>query len=178
MNTLQCAIVLAKLDRFDHELAQRQTVARRYHDLLAQQEESRAKTPSRQEDTHSQNSLCAFASLREPIRVLPWPKPDRTSVFAQYTLRVPDRAALQARLQAAGIPTAVHYPVPLNEQPAYAYLCGPDCTPVARHMAREVMSLPMHPDLTAADQDRIVATHQQHSVMIRVHPWLTHDFAP
>ncbi len=51
------------------------------------------------------------------------------------TLRVPDRAALQARLQAAGIPTAVHYPVPLNEQPAYAHLGCPDCTPVARQMA-------------------------------------------
>jgi UDP-2-acetamido-2-deoxy-ribo-hexuluronate aminotransferase len=68
MNTLQCAIVLAKLDRFDHEVAQRQAVARCYHDLLAQQEEFRAKTPSRQEDTHSQNSLCAFASLRESFR--------------------------------------------------------------------------------------------------------------
>ena len=88
---------------------------------------------------------------------LPWPKPDRTSVFAQYTLRVPDRDALQARLQAAGIPTAVHYPVPLNEQPAYAHLCCPDCTTVARQMAREVISLPMHPDLTEADQDRIVS---------------------
>ena len=63
-----------------------------------------------------------------------------------------DRDALQARLQAAGIPTAVHYPVPLNEQPAYAHLCCPDCTPVARQIAREVMSLPMHPDLKKADQ--------------------------
>ena len=131
MDTLQCAIVLAKLDRFDQEIAQRQAVARRYHDLLGT-------------DTHVVNPL-------------PWPQPDRTSVFAQYTLRVPDRDALQARLQAAGIPTAVHYPVPLNEQPAYAHLCCPDCTPVARQMAREVMSLPMHPDLSEADQDRIVS---------------------
>ena len=76
------------------------------------------------------------------------------------TLRVPDRAALQARLQAAGIPTAVHYPVPLNEQPAYAHLGCPDCTPVARQMAREVMSLPMHPDLREVDQGRIVAELQ------------------
>ena len=157
MDTLQCAIVLAKLDRFDHEIAQRQAVARRYHDQLAHQEETRAKTPSRQADPPTQNTLCALAPLRETFQLLPWPKPDRTSVFAQYTLRVPDRAALQARLQAAGIPTAVHYPVPLNEQPAYAHLCCPDCTPVARQMAREVMSLPMHPDLTEADQDRIVS---------------------
>jgi UDP-2-acetamido-2-deoxy-ribo-hexuluronate aminotransferase len=47
--------------------------------------------------------------------------------------------------------------VPLNEQPAYGHLCCPDCTPVARQMAREVMSLPMHPDLTSVDQDHIVA---------------------
>jgi UDP-2-acetamido-2-deoxy-ribo-hexuluronate aminotransferase len=157
MDTLQCAIVLAKLDRFDHEIAQRQAVARRYHALLAPQEEPRAKPPSRQADPPTQNTLCALAPLRETFQLLPWPQPDRTSVFAQYTLRVPDRAALQARLQAAGIPTAVHYPVPLNEQPAYAHLCCPDCTPVARQMAREVMSLPMHPDLTEADQDRIVS---------------------
>ena len=157
MDTLQCAIVLAKLDRFDHEIAQRQAVARRYHDLLAHQEESRAKTPSRQADTPSQNALCALAPLREPFQLLPWPKADRTSVFAQYTLRVPDRDARQAKLHAAGIPTAVHYPVPLNEQPAYVHLCCPDCTPVAQQLAREVMSLPMHPDLSEADQDRIVA---------------------
>ena len=158
MDTLQCAIVLAKLDRFDQEIAQRQAVARRYHALLAHQEEPRAKTPSRQADPPTQNTLCALAPLRETFQLLPWPKPDRTSVFAQYTLRVPDRAALQARLQAAGIPTAVHYPVPLNEQPAYVHLCCPDCTPVARQMAREVISLPMHPDLTEANQNRIVAT--------------------
>ena len=44
----------------------------------------------------------------------------------------------------------------LNEQPAFAHLCCPDCTPVARQMAREVMGLPMHPDLSKADQDRIL----------------------
>ena len=157
MDTLQCAIVLAKLDRFDQEIAQRQAVARRYHALLAQPAGPRAKTPSRQADPPPQNPLCVFAPLRETFQLLPWPQPDRTSVFAQYTLRVPDRDALQARLQAAGIPTAVHYPVPLNEQPAYAHLCCPDCTPVARQIAREVISLPMHPDLTEADQDRIVS---------------------
>ncbi len=134
--------------------------ARRYHDLLAQPEGSRAKTPSRQADTPSQNALCAIAPLREPFQLLPWPKADRTSVFAQYTLRVPDRDARQAKLHAAGIPTAVHYPVPLNEQPAYVHLCCPDCTPVAQQLAREVMSLPMHPDLSEADQDRIVAALQ------------------
>ena len=131
MDTLQCAIVLAKLDRFDQEIAQRQAVARRYHALLAD---------------------------REIPKTLPWPQEDRASVFAQYTLLVQDRDALQARLHQAGIPTAVHYPVPLNEQPAYAHRCCPDCTPVARRIARQVMSLPMHADLTAADQHRITTT--------------------
>ena len=141
---------LAKLDRFDQEIAQRQTVARRYHALLT----TNTTGSTRIIETQQNIRVHPCQSVANP---LPWPQPDRTSVFAQYTLRVPDRDALQARLQAAGIPTAVHYPVPLNEQPAYAHLCCPDCTPVARQMAREVMSLPMHPDLTEADQDRIVS---------------------
>ncbi|WP_338115189.1 DegT/DnrJ/EryC1/StrS family aminotransferase [Thiocapsa imhoffii] len=91
---------------------------------------------------------------------LPWPKEDRTSVFAQYTLLVEDREALQARLKDAGIPTAVHYPIPLNEQPAYAHLCCPDCTPVAAQIARQVMSLPMGPYLSAIEQDKIVCARQ------------------
>jgi UDP-2-acetamido-2-deoxy-ribo-hexuluronate aminotransferase len=138
MDTLQCAVVLAKLDRFDREITQRQAVARRYHALLAP--EARGQTPTEN----------AFS-------VLPWPRDDRTSVFAQYTILVQDRDALQARLHAAGIPTAVHYPVPLNAQPAYAHLCCPDCTPVAGAIACQVMSLPMHPDLTEHDQQRIAA---------------------
>jgi len=60
------------------------------------------------------------------------------------------------RLQEAGIPTAVHYPKPLNEQPAYAHLCCPDCTPVAQQFSENVISLPMHPRLTTADQDRVI----------------------
>jgi len=70
---------------------------------------------------------------------------------------VQDRERLQAKLKDQGIPTAVHYPVPLNEQPAYRHLCCPDCTPVAQQIAREVMSLPMHPDLSEAEQQRIAA---------------------
>ena len=66
--------------------------------------------------------------------------------------------SLQEHLKAGGIPTAVHYPVPLNEQPAYEHLCCPDCTPVAQQIAKQVMSLPMSPDLQAEDQDKIVST--------------------
>jgi len=175
MDTLQCAIVLAKLDCFDHEIAQRQVVARRYHDLLANQEETRAKAQSRKEENvidpiTEQKSFSVFASLRATLALLPWPRPERTSVFAQYSILVQDRDALQARLHAAGIPTAVHYPVPLNAQPAYAHRCCPDCTPVAQAIARQVMSLPMHPDLSEADQQRIVTTLMQSEALCHPGP--------
>ena len=74
---------------------------------------------------------------------------------AQYTVFVPDRDALQKRLSEAGVPSAMNYPIPLNEQPTYKDLCCPDCTPVVQQMAKQVMSLPMSPDLSAEDQDRI-----------------------
>lgn len=149
MDTLQCAVVLAKLDRFDGEIAQRQAVARRYQELLATDEHGLTRIKENQENIR----VHPCQSVANP---LPWPKVDRTSVFAQYTILVEDREALQARFTATGIPTAVHYPIPLNEQPAYAHLCCPDCTPVARNIARQVMSLPMHPDLSETDQQRIV----------------------
>jgi UDP-2-acetamido-2-deoxy-ribo-hexuluronate aminotransferase len=68
---------------------------------------------------------------------------------------VRDREAVRARLSAAGIPTAVHYPLPANEQPAYR-AADTASTPVAAWLARHVMSLPMGPDLAVADQDRVV----------------------
>ena len=83
-------------------------------------------------------------------------RPDRTSVFAQYTLFIDDRDECQKRMAEADVPTAVHYPIPLNEQPAYRDLCCPDCTPVASAVARRVISLPMSADLAAEDQDRVV----------------------
>ena len=141
MDTLQCAVVLAKLERFEHEIAQRQAVARRYHDLLSASSDQ-TTTPT---------------AAAQTIRLLPWPSDERTSVFAQYTLLADDRQAQQDKLNAAGIPTAVHYPIPLNQQPAYAHLCCPECTPVARRIAEQVISLPMHADLAPRDQTRIVA---------------------
>ncbi len=153
MDTLH-AVVLAKLDRFDQEIVQRQQAAGRYQELFAT--ETHGKTRKEEENENVRVFPCV--SVATTICPLPWPKADRTSVFAQYTILVQDRDALQARLDAADIPTAVHYPVPLNEQPAYAHLCCSDCTPVAQAMARQVISLPMHPDLSEADQQRIVAT--------------------
>lgn len=127
MDTLQCAIVLAKMERFGWEVAQRIAIGQRY------------------------NTLLDDAGIKRVQQ-----RPDRTSVFAQYTQLTNNREALQMHLTEAGIPTAVHYPVPLNEQPAYKHLCCPDCTPVAQQIAQQVISLPMGPDLCTADQQRVV----------------------
>ena len=84
-------------------------------------------------------------------------RPDRDSVWGQYTVRVSDRARVQSVLTEAGVPTAVHYPRPLHRQPAYVKFGDPDSCPQALAAADEVMSLPMSADLTDADLDRVVA---------------------
>jgi UDP-2-acetamido-2-deoxy-ribo-hexuluronate aminotransferase len=127
MDTIQCAILLAKLERFDWEVEQRKIIGSRYNQLLDD---------------------AGIPRVRQ--------KNDQTSVYAQYTVFVNDREKLQKHLVQAGIPTAVHYPVPLNQQPAYQYLCCPDCAPEASNVATRVMSLPMGPDLTVGQQDKIV----------------------
>lgn len=133
MDTLQCAVVLAKLPRFDWELQRRRELGARYHQLLA--------------PLVAQHPGFGLLTVR----------PDRDSVWGQYTVFVPERAKVQAALQAAGIPTAVHYPKPLHHQAAYAAFCCPDCCPHSVAAADRVMSLPMSPDLSEADQDRVVA---------------------
>lgn len=81
--------------------------------------------------------------------------PQSTSAWAQYTIRVAERNTVQTALQAAGVPTAVHYPVPLNRQPAVA---APDAVvPHSDTAAEEVMSLPMHPYIKLETQDWIIA---------------------
>ena len=138
MDTLQCAIVLAKLPRFDWELARRQALAARYGRLI-------------------QASMGgAWGPTGAPVQLLTV-RPDRDCVWAQYTVMVDHRPAVQQALQAAGIPTAVHYPQPLHHQPAYARHCCPDCNPHSIRAAQRVLSLPMSADLTEADQDRVVA---------------------
>ena len=126
LDTLQAAILLPKLAILDEELALRQQVAERYNALLNQ----------------------------AGIATTPHIEAHNTSAWAQYTVQVPNRSQVQAQLQAAGIPTAVHYPTPLNQQPAVA---DPHAQlPVGDAVAQKVMSLPMHPGLDAATQDRIV----------------------
>lgn len=128
LDTLQAAILLAKLERFEWELERRAAIGARYERLLS--------------------GLSGVQ--RVAVRA------DRNSVYAQYTVKVEDRAAVQAALQAAGVPTAVHYPKPLHRQPAYEQYRSSDPCSVSDREAARVMSLPMSADLTEADQDRVV----------------------
>ncbi len=128
MDTLQCAIVLAKLERFGWEVERRGENGSRYNRLL--------------------EGRIPFVAQR----------PDRSSVFAQYTVFVDDRETVRTKMQASGIPTAVHYPIPLNQQPAYARFGEAVATPVATAVANRVMSLPMSADLDDASMDRVISS--------------------
>jgi UDP-2-acetamido-2-deoxy-ribo-hexuluronate aminotransferase len=121
MDTIQCAVVLAKLERFEWEIARRIEIGRRYDSLLSE---------------------------RAPDLKLVQVRPDRTSVYAQYTVLTPRRNRLQEELKQRGIPTAVHYPVPLHKQPAYARY-GDGALPASESVAAQVISLPIYADLPA-----------------------------
>ena len=89
------------------------------------------------------------------IHTTPYIEPHNTSVYAQYTIRVSDREAVQDSLKDVAVPTAVHYPIPLNKQLAVA-----DETvvlPAGDEAAKHVISLPMHPYLESIDQEVIAA---------------------
>ena len=133
MDTLQCAVVLAKLPRFEWELTRRRELGDRY------------------------NTLLAPLTQRHPDVGLLAVRPDRDCVWGQYTVFVPQRERVQAALQAEGIPTAVHYPKPMHRQSAYAHFAAEGACPVSVICGQRVMSLPMSPDLSEADQDRVVA---------------------
>ncbi len=128
MDTLQCAVVLAKLERFGWELEQRRAIGERYRERLA-------KVPGVQ-----------LLTVR----------PDRDCVWAQFTVFADDRGAVQAALHRRGVPTAVHYPRPLHHQPAYAADAGPHEFPHSVGASERVLSLPMSADLAPADQDAVV----------------------
>ena len=129
MDTIQAAILIEKLKIFADEIEKRDRVAARYEAAL--------------EDVVAVPRLIAGAS----------------SVWAQYTVRVPAAArdGLAEALKARGVPTAIHYPKPLHEQTAYRqYPLAGNGLPVSERAAREVLSLPMHPYLDEAAQDRII----------------------
>ena len=126
MDTIQCAVVLAKLERFEWEVEQRTIVGARYNEFMDEVGIKRVQQ-----------------------------RDDRTSVFAQYTLFVDEREAVRARLMDSGIPTAVHYPILLNEQPAYKRFNGINDFVVSRGVSEKVMSLPMSADFSAEKQEMV-----------------------
>lgn len=134
MDTLQCAVILAKLDRFDWEVEQRIQLGARYNKQLA--------------------GIVQTVIQRD----------DRSSVFAQYTVLPDDRESFQAHLKSAGIPTAVHYPVPLHRQSAYREIAKiPGGVANAESAASSVISLPMSPYLSDSDIHAVVAAVHQAS---------------
>jgi UDP-2-acetamido-2-deoxy-ribo-hexuluronate aminotransferase len=125
LDTMQAAILLAKYEVFETEVKLRGEIGAHY--------------------TQSLKDI--------PGIVTPYIEPFNTSVYAQYTVQVEKRDEVQKNLQAAGIPTAVHYPIPLNLQPAFAELKhGEGSFPVAEAAAKCVMSLPMGPYITEKEQ--------------------------
>ncbi len=144
LDTLQAAVLLAKLELFPDEVEARARIGQRYIEML----QAQGATPAGQ-----------GGGLNTPVVA-----GDNTSVFAQFTIQVGDRAGFIERMQAAGIPTAVHYPVPLNRQPALANAIGE--TPVSEAAAKRVVSLPMHPYLRDEDLTAITEKVGQ-AAMIR-----------
>ena len=126
IDTLQAAVLLAKLEVFEEEVAARGRIGARYSELLR----GHVTTPHL--------------------------APQCTSVYAQYTVRTPERDSMVESMRAAGVPTAIHYPTPLHMQPAFADLrLGRGSFSAAESAARDVLSLPMHPYLNQGDQDTI-----------------------
>lgn len=127
LDTIQAAVLLAKLPHYIKEIEARNEVASTYSTLL------------------------------QSVIDVPIVKADRTSVWAQYTVRVQNRDNIQNKLQQKGVPTAVHYPMPLHMQECFQYLslCR-GLFPIAEQAAKEVMSLPMNPFLSKDEVSYIV----------------------
>jgi UDP-2-acetamido-2-deoxy-ribo-hexuluronate aminotransferase len=126
LDTVQAAILLPKLGLLEEEIQLRNQVAENYSRLL----------------------------IDAGIDTAPFVEAHNVSAWAQYTIRVNNREAVQKKLNEAGVPTAVHYPIPLNKQPAVADPAAD--LPAGDEAARVVMSLPMHPYMSEGDQTRVV----------------------
>jgi len=128
LDTIQAAVLLAKLPHYAKEIEARQAIAQQYKNEL------------------------------KGVK-LPQVKADCTSVWAQYTICVGNRKDLQVKLKDAGIPTAVHYPMPLHLQECFQYLgLNEGCFPIAEQASKEVVSLPMNPFLTADELEYVAQT--------------------
>jgi UDP-2-acetamido-2-deoxy-ribo-hexuluronate aminotransferase len=128
LDTLQCAILIEKLARFPWEVEQRVKLGARYTQ--------------------------AFQDLGAKVQ-LPKVMPNRLHVYGQYTLVVNNREKFQADLKEKNVPTAVHYPRPLNKQPAYEKYSTTSFA-VSEELSEKVVSLPMYPDLDTQTQDYII----------------------
>lgn len=125
LDTLQAAVLLQKLEILDDEIAVRQRLAQYY-------------------DTH----------LTQSVIAVPYVGPAQSSAWAQYTVRVANRDLVQKLLQEQGVPTVVHYPLPLNQQPATANKWAK--LPQGDRACDEVLSLPIHPYMSSSDQNRVI----------------------
>ena len=129
LDTLQAAVLIEKLAIFDEEIAARDRIAGAYG-----------------------------AALRDVAQV-PALMPGATSIWAQYTIVTDRRDAVVSACRAAGVPTAIHYPLPLSKQEGYRHFPAvPGGVPVSERLSRQVVSLPMHPYLTDSHQQRIIDT--------------------
>ena len=129
MDTIQAAVLLAKFTHFEEEAEKRSAIGKRYTKLFT----GTSVVPPMME---SHTSRC---------------------VYAQYSIRVKNRTEVIEHLKANGIPSAVHYPIPIHLQEAYTYLgYKKGGFPVSEKISEEIMSLPMHPFLTEVQQDEVV----------------------
>ncbi|MCX2563431.1 DegT/DnrJ/EryC1/StrS family aminotransferase [Acetobacter thailandicus] len=130
LDTIQAAVLLAKLDFFKEDLARREHVARAYDTGLKEH-------------------------VQVPVRVA-----DSASAWAVYAVLLKNQAereAMQARLSAKGVPSAIYYPLPLHRQPAYQDHHDGEALPVSDDLATRILALPVHPDLTDAEVARVIA---------------------
>jgi UDP-2-acetamido-2-deoxy-ribo-hexuluronate aminotransferase len=123
-------VLTEKLKRYPWEIERRQSIAQRYNSALAG----------------------VSAQL-----VTPAVKAGRESVWAQYTILVPDRDRFAAAMKEKGVPTSVHYPSPLHHQPVYAAIRERFKCPVAERVAAQVISLPLYADMPETDVEMVIA---------------------
>ncbi|WP_308719935.1 DegT/DnrJ/EryC1/StrS family aminotransferase [Komagataeibacter xylinus] len=130
LDTLQAAIILAKMDRFDAELARRRAIASAYDKGIV----GHLVPPARVADSESS-----------------W------AIYSVLTQGEANRAAMQEKLKARGVASAIYYPRPLHRQPAYAACHDGASLPVAEDLSRRIMALPLHPELSDNDVARVIA---------------------
>lgn len=133
LDTIQCAILLAKMERYDWEVEERNRVARRYSEAFK-----------------------GFDSIDSQFSI-PFIKPDNISVWAQYTLTIANRDLFQKKMTELQVPTAVHYPLTMPDQPWYkANTKNIHDISASRWAANHVVSLPMYPDMDDKTQDIVI----------------------